>query len=242
MSLILEALRRSEAERQRGKAPGLFVEQAPPVRPPTRRWPAWVWLPSALVLLLAAGWGWREWSRSGDRGATAATTGTAPATAAASEAATVGPAAMPTTAPVPAASAIPGPPAAAPAPLPAPVPAPPAPTPALPRTDPVPASPPAAPPPAPVADPAPAAAVAPVDTDAGLLRLAELAPGARAALPPLQLTMHVYSEDPARRFVIVDGRRLGEGGIAGDGLVVEAIRRDGIVLVHDGRRLLLPRP
>ena len=50
MSLILEALRKSEDERRRGQAPGLFVEQ---VRVPVRdraRTPAWAW---ALMLLLA---------------------------------------------------------------------------------------------------------------------------------------------------------------------------------------------
>ena len=41
MSLILEALRRSEAERQRGKAPGLFVEQQALARRRRRQAPAW---------------------------------------------------------------------------------------------------------------------------------------------------------------------------------------------------------
>ena len=40
MSLILEALRRSEAERRRGKAPGLFVEQQALARRRRRQAPA----------------------------------------------------------------------------------------------------------------------------------------------------------------------------------------------------------
>ena len=65
MSLILEALRRSEAERRRGKAPGLFVEQQVPARR-RRDVPAWALAAAAIVLLaVAAGWAWRELARDG---------------------------------------------------------------------------------------------------------------------------------------------------------------------------------
>ena len=63
-----------------------------------------------------------------------------------------------------------------------------------------------------------------------------------AALPTLKLSMHVYSDDPARRFVIVDGKRLVEGAAVADGVIVDAIRRDGAVLATGGRRVLLSRP
>ena len=53
--------------------------------------------------------------------------------------------------------------------------------------------------------------------------------------------MHLWSEDPARRIVIVDGRRLGEGDRAGNA-VVERIDPDGAILVADGRRIRLPLP
>ena len=61
-------------------------------------------------------------------------------------------------------------------------------------------------------------------------------------LPPLKLSMHVFADEPAQRFVILDGRRQGEGASPAAGVVIEEIRRDGVVLSASGRRLLLPRP
>lgn len=54
--------------------------------------------------------------------------------------------------------------------------------------------------------------------------------------------MHVYADEPGQRFVILDGRRHAEGAVVADGLVVQEIRRDGVVLSLNGRALLLPRP
>jgi general secretion pathway protein B len=71
------------------------------------------------------------------------------------------------------------------------------------------------------------------------LRLAELAPASRRELPPLKLTMHMWNEAAAQRFVIVDGRRLVEGDRLGAVQVAE-IRRDGVLLDWNGRPLLLP--
>jgi general secretion pathway protein B len=71
--------------------------------------------------------------------------------------------------------------------------------------------------------------------------LATLDSASRAALPPLQLSMHVWNPDAASRFAIIDGQRLGEGGKVGS-VVVAQIRRDGVVLDIAGRQFLLPRP
>jgi general secretion pathway protein B len=71
--------------------------------------------------------------------------------------------------------------------------------------------------------------------------LASLSTAERAALPPLKVSMHVWAADPARRFAIVDGQRVGEGGLLAGGTVAE-IRPDGVVLELQGRRLLLARP
>jgi general secretion pathway protein B len=117
-------------------------------------------------------------------------------------------------------------PAGMPRPLPTPAPASTAPIP-LPG---VPA--PAAPPPDPVID---------ASADAPLPGLAALSAEERAALPPLKLSMHVWSAEPARRFAIVDGQRVTEGALLGNGTVVE-IRRDGVVVALGDRRVLLPRP
>ena len=54
--------------------------------------------------------------------------------------------------------------------------------------------------------------------------------------------MHVYTEDPAGRVVIIDGRRLREGETVSEGVRLTEIRRDGSVLEIRGRQLLLARP
>ncbi|HSR64706.1 MAG TPA: general secretion pathway protein GspB, partial [Xanthomonadaceae bacterium] len=74
-------------------------------------------------------------------------------------------------------------------------------------------------------------------TDA--LQLSDLAADERKTLPPLKLSMHLWNDDPARRFVILDGYRLGEGDRIG-GLVVTAILRDGVLLDWNGRALKVP--
>ena len=57
MSLILEALRKSEAERRRGEAPDLRVELPPPP-PPKRHVPLAAWLAGGLALALLVAWLW----------------------------------------------------------------------------------------------------------------------------------------------------------------------------------------
>lgn len=69
----------------------------------------------------------------------------------------------------------------------------------------------------------------------------ELPLGTRQALPALKVTMHVYNADPARRFAIIDGKRINEGGILGNDLNVIEIQRDAILIDLRGTRFLLPR-
>lgn len=54
MSLILEALRKSEAERRRGESPGLRAELPPAPARPRRGMPAWSWAALAAVALALA--------------------------------------------------------------------------------------------------------------------------------------------------------------------------------------------
>ncbi len=54
--------------------------------------------------------------------------------------------------------------------------------------------------------------------------------------------MHVYSADPAKRAVLIDGQRYQEGAWIADGILLKAIRRDGSLLDVHGRELLLGRP
>ena len=51
--------------------------------------------------------------------------------------------------------------------------------------------------------------------------------------------MHLWNQDPSRRFVIIDGARLGEGDRIGDA-VIDRIAADSVVLDWNGRRLRLP--
>ena len=72
--------------------------------------------------------------------------------------------------------------------------------------------------------------------DTGAQRLADLGTEERQQLPPLKLSMHMWNDAPAQRFVILDGQRLGEGDRIGEA-VVEQITRDGAILAWNGRRL-----
>ena len=95
-------------------------------------------------------------------------------------------------------------------------------------------------PPIAAAEPATAPSSGAAQSDAPELR--DLAPTLRADLPPLRVSMHVFDADPARRFVLIDGRRLSEGDVLGEGLLLIEIRRDGSLLEFRGHRFLLPRP
>ena len=57
---------------------------------------------------------------------------------------------------------------------------------------------------------------------------------AGTAVPDIQVSLHVYDADPAKRFVFLDGQRLREGDVAANGLRVERIDADGVVLDHRG--------
>ena len=70
---------------------------------------------------------------------------------------------------------------------------------------------------------------------------AEIPDLASTGLPPVRMSMHVWDADPTRRFVILDGQRMGEGDRKGTLQVVE-IRRDGVILQRDGQRVRLPLP
>ncbi len=58
-------------------------------------------------------------------------------------------------------------------------------------------------------------------------------------LPALLLNLHVYDQAPGNRFVMLNSRRLREGDELPEGIRVERITPDGVVLVARGRRFLL---
>lgn len=283
MSLILEALKKSEAERRLGHAPGLMDAQP---RTRRRRAPVGLWALVA-VLMLAIG-GTAYWY--GQRSQTAMP---APGQASAPQPGPeAGSAAPPATADVHSSAPLPstavqaqatpsadaGPVIEAPATrlpsdpafasveresrpqLPVSVPAadaPVAPTPTPPQAPAPSAQPAEAPTAAPstatasavdyasssASTPPPVAPTAPAPPAAEHLpELSSIGHEARGQLPPLKVSMHVYTEDPAGRVVIIDGRRLREGDAVDARLRLAEIRRDGSVLELDGRRYRLPRP
>jgi general secretion pathway protein B len=254
MSLILDALRKSEAERQRGKAPGLFVTV--PMTPPPRRgdWiRLWPWLGlSALLLAVVLYFLLRS---NGPASTDDEQNALVPSSATVSQSESTQAAVARANAS--ATNVGTGPQPAAPGATPAPI-RPPASnaaaTSATSRPTIAPPSlaqqnanaqapvPPASPsnPPAPAANTTPAAP-ADQDNDEALPPIAILDASERASLPPLKLSMHVYAQEPAKRFAIIDGQRVTEGSSIGAS-VVEQIRRDGVVLNINGRRILIPRP
>ena len=251
MSLILDALRKSEAERRRGQPPDLFSahpQPAVPARTVPHRW----LVATGCALLAALAWGsWSLYAAHAPQRApgstvhegieepqprsppdvTAQASATTPANARSSAALTpplqrhTGDLA-PTTRTATLAPDRSGP--------------------QLERitAEPVSEPPPPAPPIA-TNDPSPS----PTDIDSQALRpaepalptLASLDASARNALPPLRLSMHVWDAQASRRFAIIDGQRVAEGSRVGNSVVAQ-IRRDGVVLDVGGQSVLLPRP
>lgn len=62
-----------------------------------------------------------------------------------------------------------------------------------------------------------------------------------AGVAELNVDLHVYAEDPARRAVFINGRRYTEGMALPEGPMLEQITRDGAVIIYRGQRYLLPR-
>jgi hypothetical protein len=91
-----------------------------------------------------------------------------------------------------------------------------------------------APPPAPAADILPPSPSADAETAVNALP-ADL----RKALPPLQLSMHMWDPDPAKRFVILDGDRHVEGDSVGP-MRIRRIDAAGVLFDWQGRAVRLP--
>ena len=246
MSLILDALRKSEAERQRGKSPGLFATTPGVQReafPRMKLWPVLVFL----AFLLASAWViWRGESRhaESEQAASDATqsagtgievVGAGPAIDnrmdGAARSVRGAPTMVPASPPRMTSDAARAPAIQSPTP------------PGVVAAQPVPAA--AAPAAATIPLPPLSAAAPELIPDApaaeSLPTVSVLDSGARASLPPLKLSMHVFGQDPAKRFAIIDGKRVAAGSLLGNG-VVEEIRRDGVVINVNGQRLLVPKP
>jgi general secretion pathway protein B len=64
---------------------------------------------------------------------------------------------------------------------------------------------------------------------------------ARTGLPELRLELHVYSARPPERFVFINSRKYREGETTQEGASIEEITPDGVVMSAGGNRFLLPR-
>lgn len=71
--------------------------------------------------------------------------------------------------------------------------------------------------------------------------LAALGGAGALNLPELHLDIHVYSAAPAERFVLINMRKYTEGQALQEGPTVQRIAADGVVLDYGNRQFLLPR-
>jgi general secretion pathway protein B len=79
------------------------------------------------------------------------------------------------------------------------------------------------------------------DSDEVLPTINELNLSGSQTLPELHLDVHVYGNQPSERFVFINMRKYHEGTTLQEGPTVEHIRRDGVILSYHGLRFLLPR-
>jgi general secretion pathway protein B len=226
MSLILEALKKSEAERQRGATPTIFT---PTVQDSfDKRSSLNTFLPWLLLILLAAALIVAAiWFYQGKTSKTADLTQLPPQTASepalpADPSEKVTPFIQPTPVPIP-------------IPSPSQTPPPAASNPQLAEST----------PPSSAATPAPAATEEIVRTpdvaQDDALPLSMLSSEQRQQLPPMKYSMHVFAESSQDRFAILDGNRVTAGSLLGPAVVAE-IRRDGVVIDWNGTRYLVAKP
>jgi len=238
MSFILDALKKSESDRQRQNGPALFEVK---VAPPRTHLPLWA-IAIALLLLVNAGvvaWMLLRHPAHNEPASVAA---------------------------APPAAALPAPAAALPSPPPAPSPqmtsvppgsattpgvAPPSAVPAGAIEINPPASPVASAPSngvenaedlAPAAEPgAPLGSHVRRGTVDGVPLYQDWATTPGTHVPQLRLDLHVYAARPQERFVMINMKKLREGDSLPEGVRVESITPEGAVLSYNGSRFLLPR-
>ncbi|WP_295441317.1 general secretion pathway protein GspB [uncultured Thiodictyon sp.] len=63
----------------------------------------------------------------------------------------------------------------------------------------------------------------------------------QAALPTFLMNVHVFDVDPGQRFVLINGLKYQQGATTREGLTVDEIRVDGVVLAHQGHPFFVHR-
>ena len=226
MSYILEALKKSQAERQLGELPSIHAPQVQlhdgAASASARRTPVWLALGGVTVAVVAAMLLWQPWQ----------------ADAAAPAAAPVVPAVLAQAAPVPVAA-----PPAAPAPTPVPVVAPSAPPAATaapvhharPVAEPKQETPGQAAPP-PVAAPVPAAPA----TEETVPGMRDLPEPIQRQIPAIAIGGYIYSKNPADRLLLIDKVLRHEGEELAPGLVLEKLQPKAAIFSFKGYRYRVP--
>ena len=197
MSFILDALKKSETERQRQNAPGIA---SIPESGQSSKGGKWIWLIVGLLVINLAVLAGIFWTRSDPPAEPVATTEAAPESPVA------------TRAPATASGSTPAVTGQSAAPV-------------------------AVPPPTETF--APPAGAGQVTT--GLPTMTELQVNGQLQLPDMHLDIHVYSAQPADRFVFVNMSKYKENETLSEGPFVREITPDGVVLDFQGRQFLLPR-
>jgi general secretion pathway protein B len=235
MSFILDALKKSESDRQRQGGPALFEVKVAPRRHTLPPWAV------AIGVLLVANFGIVAWYLL--RHAAAPGAAPAPTQPAAHAQAEAAPSSAPPASVAPAVVAMSPPAAAPPAPAPAsatrsvmtaPAPAPAPDTGAEPTSNPDDF--------APAAEPSPSGGLGRVKraTDAGVPLYQQLAATPGSRLPQLRLDLHAYAERAEDRWVLVNMHKLREGDSL-EGVHVDRITPEGAVLSWQGSQFLLTR-
>jgi general secretion pathway protein B len=219
MSFILDALKKSESERNRQAGPALLEVRVAPRRAGLPLWAIIILIALALNLgvigyLLLRG---RPAAPAAAPAPAVAMPAPAPSAAVQPAVSTAAPAALPD--PALATTALPPAGDSGAAVNPADF------APALPRT---------------AAAPMPPATASQAAADMGLPSLNDLNANG-AGLPELRLSLHVYDADASRRYVLLNSTRLREGESTPDGIRLERVTETGVVLSWRGRRFTIQR-
>jgi general secretion pathway protein B len=219
MSYILDALKKSDQQRQRGVTPTLLTAQTMTTEPERPRL-----LPAGVLaaLLIATGIviGWlRPWQPVPP--------------IAVPETGTMKPAAPPPVQPSPSVAEAMAPSASAVAKQPGAVPADPAQRPALPQAVPL--------TPGESAMPDQDKATQPRPSDAAqekeAVAMHELPPSIQREIPAIVISFHIYSSLPGERRVMINGEMARQGDFLTPGLSIEQITPDGVILGYKGYRI-----
>lgn len=241
MSYLLEALQKADQERDRGHIPDIATQHelyASPAKTGVLKW----WLVGGMLLLNAGFLFWYvQWQQRDD--GTPVTRSASPVVLAPE----TEPARQSTPVPQPLAATVPS----------GTVPSDPAPTSALIAARPIPPeslasrempaeSAPAASKPVLVAPPAPdfapsEAAFEPAPDPAPPPSWQDLPPSLQQLVVRLSLDVHVYSDRPEQRFVLVNMRKYRQGETLREGPLVEEIHPGGVILLHQDSRFQLER-